>query len=867
MVRSAGQFDSRAKGNGPRCEILRRLYGAGSGPTPFALEACAMSKSDSKSPTPLPADRLIAWAKAKFGKLTSAENTLLTCVPNGEMADVSSGSPAGDEPANADDWGKDRDVRAELIRWLCVDRKATELVDAKGIQLKGARINGPFDLEDRNVPFALACVRCVFTDEINVRDAHINALNLDGTRTKSIDADGLVAHVVRLSAGFEAHGEVRLLCASIGRDLCCDFAKFSNKGGVALNAERCIVTGSVFLRNGFRARGEVRLLNASIGGDLDCKNAEFLNKGGVALIGDCATVKGNVFLIDGFEAHGVVRLVGASIGRDLDCTNGKFLNKGGSDQDRSREDDTKQSGSALNAGGIIVKGSVYMCGDFRAHGAVSLIGASVGGSFDCEGGRFFNKGGDALRVDSLTMDGGLFLRNNFKAHGEVRLVMASIGGDLTCDQGSFINKGGDALSADRASVQGSMFFRDGFLANGEVRLRGVSIGRDLHGRRGHFSNAGGIAISADDITVKGSVLFREHFKANGEVRLLGASVEGQIACMKAEFSRLDLQDLRTPDVLSLGPELVVRESIDLRNAQVGRLAGDENTWWCMPRRQVRRIGLRGLWPKLRQQIRKSELKVLWYKIRGTMRRRGLRGLLYKLRQQLGRTGRQWRRHNVRRKIGKLELNGFEYGSFGSNSPADVAFRLKWIQLQEFKSYSPQPYQQLAKVYRAMGDDRAAKNVNYAREKAYQRHGNLRWPQKLWHGLFGLTLAYGYYVHYRVPFYLLFFLVLGAILFWMGSIPGKCLMWPTDSGAIDGSVSDLVARGEVKIEYPAFSPFMYSLDALVPMVDFHQQKYWLPNANAKPPWGWRLRAYLWIHIAAGWFFSTMFVLGITGVARR
>ncbi|MCH7572937.1 MAG: hypothetical protein IH891_08500, partial [Planctomycetes bacterium] len=95
-----------------------------------------------------------------------------------------------------------------------------------------------------------------------------------------------------------------------------------------------------------------------------------------------------------------------------------------------------------------------------------------------------------------------------------------------------------------------------------------------------------------------------------------------------------------------------------------------------------------------------------------------------------------------------------------------------------------------------------------------------------------------------------------------------LLWPTDRSAIvdidiDGRI--FAETGQVREGYQSLSPLMYSLDTLVPIVDFHQQKYWLPNAEQG--WGGSLlRVYLWVHIAAGWFFSTMLVIGLTGLAR-
>src|SRR5439155_573020 len=74
------------------------------------------------------------------------------------------------------------------------------------------------------------------------------------------------------------------------------------------------VQESVYLRDGFKAEGEVRLLGATIGGDLVCDGAQFSNPNGDALSADGVQIKGSAFLRNGFKAEGEVRLFGATIG-------------------------------------------------------------------------------------------------------------------------------------------------------------------------------------------------------------------------------------------------------------------------------------------------------------------------------------------------------------------------------------------------------------------------------------------------------------------------------------------------------------------------------------------------------------------------
>src|SRR3990172_1400089 len=110
---------------------------------------------DAENPQGRPPD-LDTLARARFGELSQAEVRLLAAIPNGQLAvcgsNMSDADPAND-PANSGTWAADRDIRADLIRWLCVDRIAREFVDPMGIRAYGARIPGAIDLSGVTVPF------------------------------------------------------------------------------------------------------------------------------------------------------------------------------------------------------------------------------------------------------------------------------------------------------------------------------------------------------------------------------------------------------------------------------------------------------------------------------------------------------------------------------------------------------------------------------------------------------------------------------------------------------------------------------------------------------------------------------------------
>ena len=267
-------------------------------------------------------------------------------IAQGSEARLPASAPASDEDlalalkdGKSTDWGEERSLHAELIRWLCADPVARPLIPHTGIGIIGARIKREVNLRFADVPFPLRLIGCSIEGDMVLVHASVAFLSLQGSTCKSIRADGLVVRGgVLLRHGFHATGEISLLFATIGGNLDCSGGRFENplavnntkafalfadgldvKGVVFLNDRRYLKDG-VEVREHFYATGAVRLRGAAIGGDVECIGSKFDNPrasrapNARSLDAEGAHIGGALVARDGCEFGGYVSLVHASVG-------------------------------------------------------------------------------------------------------------------------------------------------------------------------------------------------------------------------------------------------------------------------------------------------------------------------------------------------------------------------------------------------------------------------------------------------------------------------------------------------------------------------------------------------------------------------
>jgi hypothetical protein len=814
-------------------------------------------------PQPSPLADLEQLAQAKFKPLSDAETKLVQAAARGGTACCGPQQKVDDpsnNPAESANWGPERVIRAELIRWLCVNRDARDFVDSRGIRVQAARIVGAFEIPFLAVPFALGFTRCNFWDDLDLRSIEISSLDLSGTWLPYLNLDhATVKGSITLT---NLHCACLQLCGvRIGGNLECENAHFQNPAkpgadwsGVAIDATDAKVDGAVLFRNGFVAEGVVRLFSAAIGESLDCAGGKFSNPrqkdcatSGLAFDASYTNVTGNVLLNGGFIGEGAVSVYGTQIGGGLDCENATFRNPA--------QEDVPGGGIALEATDLKVSGAVSFRKGFTAEGQVRMYDAQIGGNLDCEAGSFNNPivpgvedSGIALNLEGASVGRVIYLRRGFVAVGMVRIFTAKIGGTLDCEGGKFNNplqpgklQSGIALSIEGTKVEGAVHFCTGFVAEGAVWMCGAQIDWNLDCDGGTFNNLplekvddSGYALNAEGITLGGAAYLRNGFVANGMVRMFAAKIGGNLECDGGKFHNpakpgiagsglaLNLEGAKIAGAVYLREKFAAKGHARLYNTQIeGDLEFEGATFESLDLEEASARAIlddKESWPK----------------------------------------------------PGQLALDGFTYGRI-AHGPITAKERLEWLARQRF--FARHPYRQLAHVLKESGDDRGWRLVSARMEQRTWDAKPLPWIARPTSWLLRNTIAYGYFSA-RAMWWLLALVLAGTLIYQLGYNAGS--MVPVDKDAYANFVNQKKLPGN----YAAFYALPYSLENSFPLIKLGVEDAWAPGVRPRDPSASAtsrllsrvasplfLQIFRWFQICLGWILATLFVGGVTGVIRN
>ncbi|MCJ0868293.1 oxidoreductase [Streptomyces sp. AP-93] len=183
--------------------------------------------------------------------------------------------------------------------------------------------------------------------------------------------------------------------------------------------------------------------------------------------------------------------------------------------------------------------------------------------------------------------------------------------------------------------------------------------------------------------------------------------------------------------------------------------------------------------------------------------------------------------------GRLSIEGFGYENLAPRGLFPPARRLEWVEAAT-PEYSPEPYERLAAVLRASGEDADAREVLLAKQR--RRRTTLPPALRAWGYLQDWTVVYGYRP--------------GRAALWMA------VLWAAGAAlfAVHGEPPPLKAE-----EHPDWNPALFALDLLLPVIDLGQQDQWILRGG----WQWGTAAL----VILGWILATTVAAGASRVLRR
>lgn len=535
--------------------------------------------------------------------------------------------------------------------------------------------------------------------------------------------------------------------------------------------------------------------------------------------GDSFKTPGDVFFENLKSDHGI-SIVGAQIGGDLNCEGASLSGKG----------------DVLIADDLRAKGGVFLRNGFSSSGTIRLIGAEIGGDLSCSTAKLTSTG-TALEADRARVSGNVHLRSNFSSSGMIRFRSAEIAGDVDLSTAT-LSATGMAFFLEGARIAGSVMLRKKFSSSGAMSFIGAQIGGDLNCKSAQLRGTGEV-MNANSARIRGNVYLRDGFSSSGTIRMLGAEIGGDVSCSGATLSTTEValyaDRVKIAGNLHLRNGFASSGKVRLLGAQIGgdvdcskakeiaecdcgkaRIGGDLD-WWGIGKADQASLRLtsctvttlhdeRGSWPPK----------------------------------------------------GKLHLQDFVYRNLvlheqqGSEEvPSPVRLRaedrIDWLRRQpDDELGNAQPWLQAAKLLESNGLPIAAKRVRfeYRRERArsfnpVQRVGSLLYNllirEPLW---IALIIAIAWAV--------------GSYFFWRAD----CMhaMAPTIKEARD----QFESRQPVPGGYPPFSPVVYALENVLPVVKLGQDIAWAPN-HLSPDGSWLPEWPGWMRSSADrsnltrWFF--------------
>ncbi|MGH3625455.1 MAG: oxidoreductase, partial [Sciscionella sp.] len=655
------------------------------------------------------------------------------------------------------------------------------------VQIADRYLTGLLDLRAQEFPYLLEFVRCRFERPPDIRQAKLAGCEFDRCWLPGLEARNLRSdNDIALRHSTVHGGRVDLTDADINGTLTLSGSTLYNPSGRALHGNRLVLAGAL-LATDMNVTGEIRIPGLRAGGNVNFRGAALDSPTGFALNANGIQVAGN--LLCGtepnserrFTSNGALFLTNARIESDLVLRGAQLRQDNPPAALTPQEDPSFDMAATLVGDRLHVEGNVMLDQGLESTGTLRLMNGHIGGSLwlnratvNVSGGHEFPFTRRALHFDGTRIDGDLEAWRS-EMVGQLRLVDVTVRGSMLLDEAKLHSPSADVVHARRLTVGGNLDCRSGQIA-GSFLLQGATIGANLDLRSsrlvepGRYSRDGRAKPSLDaraitigrDLTCAAG---RDAFSAHGEIRMYRASVGRQANFAGAELGS-DLADTALNAYGANIQDLLVR----FGRAPRGRIS-------------LRHAYCAAL----------TDSAAFW------------------------------------EATGGVDLEDFRYDALAEPVPLwddkQVIRRLTWLRQAMSQQYSPGPYDQLAAMFRATGSDEHASTVLIRKQRhryeALADGYRVLWPGVwLWSLVQRLMVGYGYRPT-RALVWLLLLLVFGTL--WFGLLPDDCALHHANNANL--VVSDGRCALSSDDKEVVWNPFLYTLDLLVPIVDFGNKNRW------------------------------------------
>jgi hypothetical protein len=736
--------------------------------------------------------------------------------------------------------GVKRAVQAALLRKCCLELK--DQIDPRGLRLANAVVVGCLDLAGLAVPFSLRFDGCEFDSAPLVEGADLFELSLTGCpRLPGLLGNGLrlrrdldlsrsrVAGAHQTSASTSRRSAIWLCESEIGGRLLCVDATIDGQGDRSIQADRIHVGGAVRLIHQFRALGEVRLLGARIGGSVDLTGAQMESSDGPAIDLADAAIAGSVFLIE--DPAGRRPVIRGRFDLGSARISGRFLIRNATVD--ARADVPKGSiytmpavvGAALNADRLSVGADIMLAGRCEVAGTLDMSMGDISSVSIGENCVLRAPGRTALDLTNAEIRSLVKLDENAVIEGTIRLAGAVIHGTLALHgQMSHPEEHESLVRGVAMTVDGDVWLEGLRTYGGAVNFRGATLG-SLWAGGAQLHNPDGYSLRLSQAVVKGPVRLADGFTSTGLAGLNRITIEGRLQLTGGSFTcpaptprnehgnALEAISATVRGGMDLGWRQV-SPSLDFTGATTTSLADDPATW-------PKRFTIAGLSYDRFETPQGAQPKPIW----------------------------------------------------------DQAARCAWLSRQT--AFDSGPYEQAARVFRQHGYTREAEQILMAQRKHARQvsRPNATWPRRATDAIYA-TVGYGYRPS-RVLWLLAALLVLviaslelPASQATLRATNGDGDVYATtgllatsadpaaSSSAATGSTLHTDACGDGQVR--CFSPVLYAIDTVIPLISLDQRSTWYPDPHVR---GGELMLW-WLNLATllGWLLSSIFVLSLARLSR-